>query len=220
MEPELRMPHEIVPAGRRAIDVGANRGYYAYALSRIASEVEAFEPYPTIAQFARRKLPRSVRLREVALSNYSGSAKLRIPQCKGDIDIHTNATLKDVPVERHIEVDVRVSTIDQFDFDDVGFIKVDAEGSDMEVIEGARETIGRYRPNLMVELLTPFYKDPLRCIEQIETAMGYAAHIMVGGRLLDARGALRRFLPSIRTFNVVFTPLPVEAPAMPPRMAN
>jgi FkbM family methyltransferase len=212
-EPELRILHEIVPAGRRAIDVGANRGYYSYALSRIASQVEAFEPNPGIAHFARRKLPWNVRLHEVALSNFSGSAKLRIPQCKGGIDVHYCATLKDIPGTEHVEMDVPVSTIDKFGFDDVGFIKIDTEGSDMDVIEGAQETIKRHRPNLIVELL-PLYQDPLRCIEHIEAAMGYAARIMVGGELLDARQALQQVSAPIRTFNVVFTPSPVEPSAM------
>jgi hypothetical protein len=54
MEPELAILGDIVPAGRTAIDVGANRGYYSYALSRIAGRVEAFEPHPGMAQFARR----------------------------------------------------------------------------------------------------------------------------------------------------------------------
>ncbi len=212
-EPELRILREIVPAGRLAIDVGANRGYYSYALSKIASRVEAFEPYPAIAQFARGKLRSNVRLHEVALSNYSGSAKLRVPQCKGSIDIHYSATLKDVPREKYIEVDVPVSTLDQFGFDDVGFIKVDTEGSDLDVIEGAQETIRRHRPNLMVELL-PLYEDPLRCIEQIEKTTGYAARIMVLDGLMDARLALQQFRASICTFNVVFTPGPALA-AMP-----
>lgn len=218
MEPELRILHDIVPAGRPAIDVGANRGYYSYALSKIASRVEAFEPYPVMARFARRKLGRNVRLHEIALSNYSGTATLRVPQCKGDIDIHYSATLKDFPVGPCVEIAVPVMTIDQFGFDDVGFIKIDAEGSDMDVIEGARETIRRHRPNLLVELL-PLYRDPLRCIEQIETAMGYNARIMVRDRLLDARQALGQFSPSLRTFNVVFMPSP-DAPATQPRMAG
>jgi len=205
MEPELRILHEIVPAGCTAIDVGANRGYYSYALSKIAGWVEAFEPYPVTARFARRKLGANVRLHEIALSNYSGSSLLRIPRCKDDIDIHYSATLKDVRAGKFIEVAVRVLTIDQFNFDDIGFIKVDAEGSDMDVIAGARETIRRCRPNLLLELL-PLYDNPLSCIQHIETTMGYMARIMVGDRLLDARRALAEFSSSIRTFNVVFTP--------------
>jgi FkbM family methyltransferase len=206
-EPELRILHDIVPRGRVAIDVGANRGYYAFALSKIARRVEAFEPYPPAALFARSKLGRNVRVHEVAVSNYSGSATLHIPQRKGNIDVHFSATLKEVPAGHHREITVQVVTIDQFEFDDVGFIKIDAEGSDMEVIDGARETIRRNRPNMLVELL-PFNRDALACIERIEAMFGYAGRIIVAGKLLDARLALDQYPASIRTFNVVFTPFP------------
>jgi FkbM family methyltransferase len=207
-EPELRILHEIVPRGRVAIDVGANRGYYAFALSKIARRVEAFEPYPPAALFARRKLGRNVRVHEAAVSNYRGSAALRIPQREGNIDVHFSATLKQVSAGQHREITVPVVTIDQFEFDDVGFIKIDAEGSDMEVIDGARETIRRNRPNMLVELLVPFSRDPLACIERIEAMIGYAGRIMVAGKLLDARLALHQHPELIRTFNAVFTPLP------------
>ena len=38
---------EMVPRGGTAIDVGANLGFFAYALSNIADWVVAFEPIPT-----------------------------------------------------------------------------------------------------------------------------------------------------------------------------
>jgi FkbM family methyltransferase len=207
-EPELHILHHIVPRGRVAIDVGANRGYYACALSKIARRVDAFEPYPPAALFARRKLGRNVRVHEVAVSNYSGRATLHIPQRKGNIDVHFSATLKQVPAVQHRKITVQVVTIDQFEFDDVGFIKIDAEGSEMEVIDGARETIRRNRPNMLVELLVPLNRHPLACIERIEAMIGYSARIMVAGKLLDARLALDQYSASIRTFNVVFTPSP------------
>ena len=50
--------------------------------------------------------------------------------------------------------EVEVRTLDSFAFRDVCVIKVDVEGSEMEVLEGARETILRDRPPLIVELLT------------------------------------------------------------------
>src|SRR5262249_25646539 len=71
-EPELRILRDIVRPGCTAIDIGANRGYYSYALSKIAGEVEAFEPNRAMAKFAKRKLGRAVRIHEVALSNQPG----------------------------------------------------------------------------------------------------------------------------------------------------
>ncbi|HTV38398.1 MAG TPA: hypothetical protein VMF12_18365 [Xanthobacteraceae bacterium] len=61
---------------------------------------------------------------------------------------------------------------------------------------------------MLVELLTPLNRDPLACIERIETMTGYAARIMIAGKLLDARVALEQHPALIRTFNAVFTPAP------------
>jgi FkbM family methyltransferase len=206
MEPELAILGDIVPAGRTAVDVGANRGYYSYALSRIAERVEAFEPHPALAQFARRKLGRSVRLHEIALSNHAGSSVLYVPQVKKGIDLHYGATLRRTDLSHYVELPVRVSTLDAFAFDDIGFIKVDVEGADMEVIEGGRRTIARDRPNMVIELMTLTNADPLACVERITREFGYDACIMVAGRLEDARATLRNLPPVWDTCNVVFTP--------------
>jgi hypothetical protein len=43
-EPELAVPAELVPLGGIAVDVGANVGFFAYALADIADRVLAFQP--------------------------------------------------------------------------------------------------------------------------------------------------------------------------------
>src|SRR5215207_8501011 len=43
-EPELALLTELMPRGGTAVDVGANEGFYAYALADIADRVVAFEP--------------------------------------------------------------------------------------------------------------------------------------------------------------------------------
>jgi hypothetical protein len=45
-EPELAVLAELVPRGGIAVDVGANVGFFAYALADIADRVVAFEPNP------------------------------------------------------------------------------------------------------------------------------------------------------------------------------
>jgi len=207
-EPELRILRDIVPRGRTAIDVGANRGFYSYALSKIASRVEAFEPHPLLARFARHKLGPTVRVHEVALSNRSGSATLHVPQLKEGVDVHYNASIEQVYpyFTKYVAVPVRLATLDEFGFDNVGFIKIDAEGSDMKVIEGGHQTIDRHRPNMVVELVAITHADPLGCIEQIEKTFRYDAKIMIADRLVDARAALRMPAQALNTCNVVFTP--------------
>src|SRR6266480_405698 len=48
-EPELAVLAELVPRGGIAVDVGANVGFFAYALADIADRVLAFEPNPDYA---------------------------------------------------------------------------------------------------------------------------------------------------------------------------
>jgi FkbM family methyltransferase len=207
LEPELGILRDIVPAGRTVIDVGTNRGYYSYALSKIAARVEAFEPNPMLARFARRKLGPTIRLYEVALSNHAGVATLYIPQEKPGIDNHIGASLAKVhPVPIHREVTVHVATLDDYEFDDVDFIKIDVEGSDMDVIEGGQQTIARHRPNMLVELVAPTHADPLACVKHVKRAFGYQACIMVGGRFVDAEAALTNPPPRWTTRMVLFTP--------------
>jgi len=50
-----------------------------------------------------------------------------------------------------VEVDAR--TIDSYNFDDVDAIKIDVEGSELFVMEGAKDTIHRCRPSVQVEIV-------------------------------------------------------------------
>ena len=45
-EPELRLLPELADAARASIDVGANKGVYAYWLERCSRHVFAYEPNP------------------------------------------------------------------------------------------------------------------------------------------------------------------------------
>src|SRR5207248_10007340 len=78
-EPELAVLTELVPRGGIAVDVGANVGFFAYALADIADRVLAFEPNPDYAFFARWMLRDRAEVHEVALSDASGRGTLYVP---------------------------------------------------------------------------------------------------------------------------------------------
>jgi len=61
-EHELYVLNQIVSPGGTAIDVGANQGFFSFAFSEIVDQVEAFEPNPDYADFARRMLGRRARV--------------------------------------------------------------------------------------------------------------------------------------------------------------
>lgn len=205
-EPELGILHELVPPGCTAIDVGANRGYYSYALAKFASRVEAFEPNPVMARFARGKLGSSVRIHEVALADRDGKEKFYVPQNERGIDQHLGGHLGSIhAAARFTEYDVRVATLDSFAFDQVGFIKIDAEGCELAVIEGATKTIGRWKPNLVVELLVGWYESRTM-IETITAKIPYTAQILIDGRRTNALDVSAAEQRRIKSANVLFVP--------------
>jgi FkbM family methyltransferase len=207
VEPELALLHEIVPAGRTAIDVGANRGYYSWALAGVVAKVEAFEPNPLLAGFARAKLARKARVHEVALSDHSGTATLYIPRSATGSSLHITGNLGNVYSQARVdEVQVTVATLDSYNFRNVGFIKIDVEGSEMEVLAGARETIRRDRPNMLIELLAGIHGDYLTRIEQIQNEFDYDAAIVIGRQKFDAQLALAEMEARRKTSNILFTP--------------
>jgi FkbM family methyltransferase len=205
-EPELGILHELVPPGCTAIDVGANRGYYSYALARIAGRVEAFEPNPVLARFARQKLGPKVRIHQVALADREGREKFYVPQDEHGVDQHLGGNLGNIyGSSRYAEHEVRVATLDSFGFDEVGFIKIDAEGSEIAVINGAKDTIARCRPNLVVELLVGWHESRA-AIETITAIIPYAPLILVEGRKRNALDVLREAPPTVKSANVLFVP--------------
>ena len=206
-EPELLALRDMVRRGCTAIDVGANRGFYSHALARIARRVEAFEPNPAVAAFARAKLGRRVRLHEVALSDRDGTAAFYVPRTPEGHGMHLLGNLGNFHRTPDLDrSEVRLATLDSFGFTDVGFIKIDVEGSELDVIAGARATIKRDRPNLLVELLTRPADEALILIDRIEGEFGCASWIMHERQRKPARELLQGPREAIHTNNVLFTP--------------
>ncbi len=151
-EPELKILPQIVPKGRIAIDVGANKGVYSHLLARVAQSVEAFEPNPKIYRILTRALPRNVTAHQVALSDRVGTAELIVPMYGGGFSNQTASLNPRKRNEGAGVVKVAQRTLDSYGFNNVGFIKIDVEGFEAAVLAGAKETILRERPVMQIEL--------------------------------------------------------------------
>ncbi len=141
----------------RAIDVGANVGFYAYAFSHVYDAVEAFEPQPDcvrqLTAFAARE-PR-LRVHTLALSDAPGKATLSIPLVRGRWRTRAATGLGSLtppPGFALRDLAVELATLDSFAFDDVGLIKIDVEGHEAAVLAGARQILQRCGPALIVEI--------------------------------------------------------------------
>lgn len=186
-EPELRIVAALVDPQRVALDIGANRALYTTVLRRLARKVHSFEPMPHLAARLRSAFP-DVEVHEVALSNTSGEVKLRLPGTNTSwATIEPHNKLEKARGELR-EVTVRMARVDDFPLAPVGFVKVDVEGHEIAVLEGAHDLLARDRPVLLVELEERHTPNALGNAGALLAPLGYAGYFL---DRVDARDVLR-----------------------------
>ena len=151
-EIELSLLKTIVRRGDVTVDVGANLGLYTRRLARLSRKVHAFEPSHQVANILRRTTPDKVIVHQTALSDDDGEAELRIPSADGHLT-YSLASLEPGAVAGHDTIVQQVprKRLDAVIRDDVSFVKIDVEGHEMRVLQGARGLIDRCRPVFLVE---------------------------------------------------------------------
>lgn len=151
-EPELRKLSQFVPNERGAVDVGVWWGPWTWWLARRVPRVDSFEPNPDVVARVAPVMPRNVNIHTVALSNQTGRSNLWLPP--GGSSTEGRASLEPEPrAGLHWRTQsVVTSRLDDFDLGDVGFVKIDVEGHELAVLQGAENLLEAQRPVLMVEI--------------------------------------------------------------------
>jgi hypothetical protein len=94
----------------------------------------------------------------------------------------------------------------------VRFVKADVEGSERDVLYGARTTLARDRPTILLELLAGTHEDPITEAAAICEIFGYDAFIVQRGEKIAALPALAALGKNsswgteIESRNVLFLP--------------
>jgi FkbM family methyltransferase len=127
---------------RVAIDVGAHVGFWSYYLAMRFETVHAFEPSELFAScFTRNVRAKNVILHRIAVGENTGTVEMEMtPENTGATHVR-HGSPGSIPMRR----------LDDFGLENVDFMKVDVEGYERMVIEGARETLLRCKPLVIVE---------------------------------------------------------------------
>jgi FkbM family methyltransferase len=137
------------------IDIGANIGMYSYYLSRFvignSGKCIGFEPRTDIWNRLRKNVRSNNFVAEkLAISNRTGSGDLFLHTSHGLSSLIENPEFEGFRSER-----VSLTTLDSYvnskNINSIALIKIDVEGHELEVLEGARETIQKYRPIILCE---------------------------------------------------------------------
>lgn len=185
-EVELHLLKFLCRRDADAIDVGANDGSYVHYLRRHAHKVVAFEPMPVLASALRKKFPGGdVVIEQVALSDRADTVELHMPVVDGivvtgcsTISIDASGTY---PATQAINVSMdRLDTVYK---GRAGFIKIDVEGHEQAVLDGALQTIRRCRPRVLVEIDDRLSPGGLARARTYFDSLGYTGHYVRKGKL-------------------------------------
>lgn len=145
-------------------DIGGNYGYYTLLLAPEVEQVHVFEPVSSTLEVLRMNVERNhlnnVTVHGVGLADASGTAEIRLFSSSGNnslFDVTAGATVRRIGTEA-----IRLETLDGLVFDHglptPGLIKMDVEGAELRVLQGARQVLRQFHPTLIMEFYGPHFE--------------------------------------------------------------
>lgn len=175
-----------------AVDVGAAQGFYTWILSRKSRNVFSFEPGAHLGRLMKASIPGSnVTFHQAALGSRTDTVELYTPQAGRGLFGATVSKLSPVATEEGVTRQI----VQQITLDDtlshvvrsgrsVDFIKIDVEGHELEVLEGAARTIAHSHPVILCEIEKRHSPHCDKVFSLLRSA-GYKAYTLVDGALTD-----------------------------------
>lgn len=157
----------------KIVDVGAHIGNHSLWFAAVCGlEVYAFEPDPEAfkwleANIDENRLEGRIHAHRMALGAYSGKGKWR-PGTPGRLD-----QMPGCSCAGHDDF-LPISTLDSYMLQEVAGIKIDVEGAEYDVLEGAKETVFINKPIIWAEATT----DPDR--ERISAQLDVLGYELTG----------------------------------------
>jgi FkbM family methyltransferase len=186
---ELAYATKRIRPGQTFIDVGANVGEWSLLAAKHGARVLAFEPQHDLANAIRWSIDNNgpqastIDVYEMCLGAKDGHASLWWNPSNEDLDVYNegNVTMVEHPSLNRLPGKVTVRRFDgvfaETGLQAIDWMKVDVEGGEIDVLDGARESIAAHKPNLIIEASQVLQRKAGRSVKELhETvrSLGYA----------------------------------------------
>lgn len=193
-----------------ALDIGANEGGFVDLFLQHGMWVHAFEPVPSVYAklFGKYGNDSRVELNNIGLSDCVG-AVLGVTVLEAwTIGRVGDGCLQRSPVDKGT-FDMKLTTVDAYlNGAPIGIIKLDADGYEGRILNGARETIAAWRPPILCELSN--YIERMSCSAEYFCktvfGMGYRIVSADGRRQFFSWDQVKPHWPYHSSFDVMLVP--------------
>ncbi len=154
-EPEYSVLKDWLSPGDVVIDVGANIGQYTRRMAEHVGpmgSVIALEPMQETFRLLTANVGdvAHVTLLKLAASDMGREVSMDLPVSRSGLANYYRASISDGGAYR-----VRAIQLDSLGLNRLSLIKIDAEGHELQVLQGALNILARFRPTLIVEASAP-----------------------------------------------------------------
>ena len=197
-EKELQIINKFADKTKEAIDIGVYRGVYSFKLAQNFKKVHAFEPNPLLYPYLKRnlyKIINNIQLYNLALSDTEGETELNLPlrshsMFKDNIEELFKLGAASIHKENKFinfkSFKVKKQKLDNIKIEgNIAFIKIDVEGHEQNVINGASATIKKNMPTMLVEIEEKHTKKPIIQTINIIKEFGYDAFTFNNNSLIN-----------------------------------
>lgn len=182
-EREIGLVPFLAKKDKLSLDIGANKGVWSYAMLPHSLGVQSFEPNPKSLGILQSWGAGKLQIHDMALSNQTGTATLYVPKGLRSSYSNQRSSLVLTRSEGFGSVTVQTRKLDDLNIANIGFMKIDVEGFEQQVLQGAAETLKRERPNLVIEIEEKHTKQRIEDQLKIVCGYGYDCFALLRGTL-------------------------------------
>ncbi len=177
------IPRSLLPLLDCVVDVGANLGEWSISIAQLTSarRIIAYEPVPAIFQQLRNNVRGYPQIECVqsAVGAQSGMLHLNVfrrHQLSSALALQDQArVVHGMDNDQAVSVQVPVLTLDESlaGQDEISLLKIDVQGYEPQVLDGARMTLNRTRVLMIEVTFTPYYHGDLQfgALNQLITSL-------------------------------------------------
>ncbi len=134
------------------LDIGANIGNHSvyWAIKANAKKIYSFEPIKDTFEILQKnvefnKLSDKIKIFNIGLSNQ---------KTNGSISFFESTNIGATSVKQNPRGSLSLDKLDniKIEEDAVDFVKIDTEGHELQVLQGARKTLLKYKPTIFIEI--------------------------------------------------------------------